>query len=1152
MQKDKDMETVGKFEFSRKDLIGHGAFAVVFKGRHKEKPGLEVAVKCINKKNLAKSQTLLGKEIKILKELKHENIVALYDFQEMANSVYLVMEYCNGGDLADYLHTMRTLSEDTIRLFLQQIAGAMKMLHSKGIIHRDLKPQNILLSYAGGKKSNPNNIRIKIADFGFARYLQSNMMAATLCGSPMYMAPEVIMSQHYDAKADLWSIGTIIYQCLTGKAPFQASSPQDLRLFYEKNKMLMPNIPRETSSHLRQLLLGLLQRNHKDRMDFDEFFHHPFLDASASMKKCRQRFLQPWLAHPPAQLSCPAALSPWRASPVPQGTPHKQERILLTCPPFPASPTPSECGKQAHRHRQERVLLAQPLTPTAPRLLMRGAGPVQWPPLRAAASVPMPSYPSSGSGSSSSSSSTSHLASPPQSLGEMQQLREKALVSPAQESPGFLHGSKDSAGSSSKNSSCDTDDFVMVPAQFSSDITAEAAGGKPVQDSLMYSESSLVTSAGVESQARTPSPSPPYNTSPSPAGRQGQFSSSKYEHSVPIPVPTQIHNYRRIEQNLQSPNQHALPQSGTVRRSSSTSPLGFAKIGASPPFSGEHGAVPSPRRFSFGGAKPYTPSPQVGTIPEQPGQTVFFSPPGAETRSRIPMPGASVPEHSSRGMGCRLHSAPNLSDLHSCRQKITKQHSDPLVAHFGHAPISQPLQVHGLQPCRQLRSSPKLSEFMQRSPLPTILGSPTKAMSPFEFPKTPSSQNLLTLLAQQRVMMAPTRNRTLPDLKEMGHFHCQQTGLGLRPVEEIKGRSLSTGRLTDLLLKAAFGAQISEAGSNDSLNNEKPMEITAPPAAYGGNLYCGARAGGSLSSSPVVFTVGSPPSGTTPPQTTRTRMFSVGSSSSLSSGGSFSGRHLLVGAGGDAMEAPSSLRYTLVDPIAANLEGAVTFEAPELPEETLMEQEHTDILRSLRFMLAFVHYVMEIATIKGSTSEMSSSVASEYQLQESMVADQISLLSREWSYAEQLVLYLKVAELLSSGLQTAIEQIKAGKLCLSSTVKQVVKKLNELYKSSVSACHSLNMRLQRFFLDKQKLMDRINSITAEKLIFSYAVQMVQSAALDEMFHHREDCAQRYQKALLLMEGLLNIITEQGDIENINKCKMCIERRLSALLSGICA
>ncbi|XP_072839193.2 serine/threonine-protein kinase ULK1 isoform X1 [Pogona vitticeps] len=1045
------METVGKFEFSRKDLIGHGAFAVVFKGRHKEKPEMEVAIKCINKKNLAKSQTLLGKEIKILKELKHENIVALYDFQELANSVYLVMEYCNGGDLADYLHSMRTLSEDTIRLFLQQIAGAMKVLHSKGIIHRDLKPQNILLSFAGGKKSNPNNIRIKIADFGFARYLQNNMMAATLCGSPMYMAPEVIMSQHYDAKADLWSIGTIIYQCLTGKAPFQASSPQDLRLFYEKNKMLMPNIPRETSAHLRQLLLGLLRRNHKDRMDFDEFFHHPFLDASASMKK--------------------------------------------------------------------------------------------------SASVPMPSYPSSGSGSSSSSSSTSHLASPP-SLGEMPHLQEKALASPTQGSPGFLHGSKESA-SSSKNSSCDTDDFVMVPAQFPSDLTTEAAGGKPIQDSLMCSGSSLVTSAGLESQGRTPSPSPPYSSSPSPSGRPGQFSSSsKYGQSVPIPVPTQIHNYRRIEQNLQSPTQYTPPRSSTVKRSSSTSPLGFFKASPSPPFAaGEHGAaMAGPRRFSFGGAKPYTPSPQVGTIPEQPDQTVAASPLGLEMRSRVPLAGASVPDLCPRGMGSRLHSAPNLSDLHSCRQKITKQYSDPLVAHFSHVPAGQPAPPCGLPACRSLRSSPKLSEFMQRSPLPTIMGSPTKAMSPFDFNKTPSSQNLLALLAHQGVVITPTRNKTLPDLKEMGHLHCQQAGLGLRPMDEARGRSLSTGRLTDLLLKAAFG----ETGSSDSLNNEKPMEITAPSAACGGTIPLGAQEGASATPSPVVFTVGSPPSGTTPPQTTRTRMCSVGSSSSLSSGGSFSGRHFILGANGEVLEAPPGVRYTFADPLAANLEGAVTFEAPELPEETLMEQEHTDILRSLRFTLAFVHYVMEIAALKGSSGELSGSVASEYQLQESVVADQISLLSKEWSYAEQLVLYLKVAELLSAGLQMAIDQIRAGKLCLSSTVKQIVRKLNDLYKSSVSSCHCLNLRLQRWFLDKQKLMDRINSITAEKLIFSHAVQMVQAAALDEMFHHREDCVQRYHKALLLMEGLLNIITEQGDVENISKCKMCIERRLSALLSGICA
>nr|XP_028686012.1 serine/threonine-protein kinase ULK1 isoform X1 [Macaca mulatta] len=1071
-------ETVGKFEFSRKDLIGHGAFAVVFKGRHREKHDLEVAVKCINKKNLAKSQTLLGKEIKILKELKHENIVALYDFQEMANSVYLVMEYCNGGDLADYLHTMRTLSEDTIRLFLQQIAGAMRLLHSKGIIHRDLKPQNILLSNPAGRRANPNSIRVKIADFGFARYLQSNMMAATLCGSPMYMAPEVIMSQHYDGKADLWSIGTIVYQCLTGKAPFQASSPQDLRLFYEKNKTLVPIIPRETSAPLRQLLLALLQRNHKDRMDFDEFFHHPFLDASPSVRKS---------------------------------------------PP-----------------------------------------------------VPVPSYPSSGSGSSSSSSSTSHLASPP-SLGEMQQL-QKTLTSPA-DAAGFLHSSRDSGGS---KDSCDTDDFVMVPAQFPGDLVAEAPSAKPPPDSLMCSGSSLVASAGLESHGRTPSPSPPCSSSPSPSGRAGPFSSSRCGASVPIPVPTQVQNYQRIERNLQSPTQFQTPRSSAVRRSGSTSPLGFARASPSPPAHAEHGGVLA-RKMSVGGGRPYTPSPQdlsflqVGTIPERPGWSGTPSPQGAEMRGgRSPRPGSSVPEHSTRtsGLGCRLHSAPNLSDLHVVRPKLPKPPTDPLGAVFSPPQASPPQPSHGLQSCRNLRGSPKLPDFLQRNPLPPILGSPTKAVPSFDFPKTPSSQNLLALLARQGMVMAPPRNRTLPDLSEVGPFHGQPLGPGLRPGEDPKGpfgRSFSTSRLTDLLLKAAFGTQAPEPGSTESLQ-EKPMEI-APSAGCGGSLHPGARAGGASSPSPVVFTVGSPPSGSTPPQGPRTRMFSVGSTGSAGS----SARHLVSGACSEApapeLPAPGH-SCSFADPIAANLEGAVTFEAPDLPEETLMEQEHTEILRGLRFTLLFVQHVLEIAALKGSASEAAG--GPEYQLQESVVADQISLLSREWGFAEQLVLYLKVAELLSSGLQTAIDQIRAGKLCLSSTVKQVVRRLNELYKASVVSCQGLSLRLQRFFLDKQRLLDRVHSITAERLIFSHAVQMVQSAALDEMFQHREGCVPRYHKALLLLEGLQHMLSDQADIENVAKCecqaglgaegsgrlphappspstgKLCIERRLSALLTGICA
>uniref|UniRef100_A0A671NT12 non-specific serine/threonine protein kinase n=1 Tax=Sinocyclocheilus anshuiensis TaxID=1608454 RepID=A0A671NT12_9TELE len=955
------MESVGKFEFSRKDLIGHGAFAVVFKGRHREKHDWEVAVKCINKKNLAKSQTLLGKEIKILKELKHENIVALHDFQLYIAQPQLIHLYNHA------LLAKGTLSEDTIRVFLQQIAGAMRVLQAKGIIHRDLKPQNILLSHPAGRKSHSNNTCIKIADFGFARYLQNNMMAATLCGSPMYMAPEVIMSQNYDAKADLWSIGTIVFQCLTGKAPFQASSPQDLRLFYEKNKTLSPNIPRETSSHLRHLLLGLLQRNHKDRMDFDEFFRHPFLEASSSMKKCE----------------------------------------LLHC------------------HFKQFLLCFYHFKLS-------------------------------------------------QSLAEIQQVRAKALASPTQDSPGCLL--KDSGGggggSSSKNSSCDTDDFVMVPAHFPS---------KPAR-----TLSSLLASGGQCSQGKTPPRSPSYSSSPGPSGRPSEVSGSNYGNygqSVPIPVPTQIHNYQRMEQNLQFPGQEGSPQSGTVQRCGSGSFLAYGRTGPSPP---QSGSALTSRRLSTGGAKPFQLSPQ-------------------ETKAR----------QQQQDLGTRLNSAPCLLEAAGgCRQKIRKQHSDPVVAPQGN-----------MMPFRTLHSSPRLSELMQRNPLPAILGSPSRTMPPFEFPKPLSSPNMVTFLTHQGLRPAQGEASLSPA------YHS----------EEKKGfeRSQSASRLSDVLLMAAFGGQRGERGSMENINSDRAIDITAPPG--GGGFVVG-----SGSPARVVFTVGSPPSGGTPPQSSRSRKFSAGSSSSISPVGSLNSRYPQTGICMDGYEGPSSPRYGFTDPISA-----VTFEAPELPEETLMEQEHTETLRRLRFMLDFARCMVEVAGARGGEDAQADLSSTSLLQQQSLVADQVSSLSREWSYAEQLVLYMKITELLSSSLQTAMEGIKQGKLYPSTTVKQVVRRLNDLYKSSVMSCRSLNAQLERFFSRKHKLMDHINSITAERLLFSHTVQMVQTAALDEMFHQGEASVQRYHKALLLMEGLSLLLTDQADILSISKCKQCIERRLNALQSGLC-
>lgn len=324
------MEVIGNFEYSKKDLIGHGAFAVVFKGYHREQRDRSVAIKCITKKNLTKSHTLLSKEIKILQELSrsdcnHPNVVALLECRETPTHVFLVMEYCNGGDLADYLQANGTLSEDTIRIFLKQKASALKALHAKGIIHRDLKPQNILLCHSGQPNPKPSEITIKIADFGFARFLQDGVMAATLCGSPMYMAPEVIMSQKYDAKADLWSVGTIIYQCLTGKSPFQAQTPHQLKQFYERNVSIQPSIPLNTSVELRDLLTRLLCRNPKDRMEFDEFFQHPFLcsskNATSPIKLPRSHSGCSMTGSPTTKIICASPLSGNTESPPSKGTP---------------------------------------------------------------------------------------------------------------------------------------------------------------------------------------------------------------------------------------------------------------------------------------------------------------------------------------------------------------------------------------------------------------------------------------------------------------------------------------------------------------------------------------------------------------------------------------------------------------------------------------------------------------------------------------------------------------------------------------------------------------------------------------------------------------------------------------------------------------
>ncbi|KAM7067699.1 serine/threonine-protein kinase ULK2 isoform 3-T3 [Molossus nigricans] len=1047
------MEVVGDFEYSKRDLVGHGAFAVVFRGRHRQKTDWEVAIKSINKKNLSKSQILLGKEIKILKELP--------------NSVFLVMEYCNGGDLADYLQAKGTLSEDTIRVFLHQIAAAMRILHGKGIIHRDLKPQNILLSYANRKKSSVGGIRIKIADFGFARYLHSNMMAATLCGSPMYMAPEVIMSQHYDAKADLWSIGTVIYQCLVGKPPFQANSPQDLRMFYEKHRSLMPSIPRETSPYLANLLLGLLQKNQKDRMDFEAFFNHPFLEQV------------------PVKKSCP---------------------------------------------------------------------------------VPVPVRAGFVSGSSCGSSPPRRFASPP-SLSDMQHIQEENLSSPPLGPPNYLQVSKDSASTSSKNSSCDTDDFVLVPHNISSDHSYDmpmgTAGRRPSNDFLVF-------------------------------GGQYQPSVPPHGETAPIPVPTQIRNYQRIEQNLTSTASsgtalHGSPRSAVVRRSN-TSPMGFLRVGTCSPAPADTVQTVG-RRLSTGSSRPYSPSPLVGAIPEQCSQCCCGFPQGHESRRRNSS-GSSVPQAQSPQsflLGARLQSAPSLTDIYQHKQKLRKQHSDPVCpSHTGagcsHSPQPSRPGSLGTSPPKHMGSSPRSSDWFFKTPLPTIIGSPTKTTAPFKIPKTQASSNLLALVPRHGPSEGQSKDGNDP--RECSRCLLVQGSERQTSEQQNKamfGRSVSTGKLSDQQVKTPLGVH---QGSTDSLNTERPMDIAVPAGACGPVLA--PPAGAAVSTRAVLFTVGSPPHSAAAPTCThmvlRARTASVGvgmealdsvhslwalghvscflAVGSSSSGGSLcsaSGRVCMGsppgpcwGSSPPGAEAAPSLRYMPYGASPPSLEGLITFEAPELPEETLMEREHTDTLRHLNVMLMFTECVLDLTAVRAGSPELCTSAVSLYQIQESVVVDQISQLSKDWGRVEQLVLYMKAAQLLAASLHLAKAQIKSGKLSPSTAVKQVVRNLNEQYKLCITMCKKLTEKLNRFFSDKQRFIDEINSVTAEKLIYNCAVEMVQSAALDEMFQQTEDIVYRYHKAALLLEGLAKILQDPTDIENVHKYKSSIERRLSALCCGASA
>jgi serine/threonine-protein kinase ULK/ATG1 len=260
--------------------IGQGQFGVVYKGVSIEDQKKVFAIKCIQKKKL-ESNSMLSKlfqtEMSVMSKLHHPNIMHLFEFMETANNYYLVIQYCNNGDLETYLKKMGRLAEDEAVYFLMQIMNAFQTLHKNKIMHRDVKLANIFLQ----------DDKIVIGDFGFAK--QGVDVTRTKLGTPITMAPELLSSNgnSYTSKADLWSIGVCFYQILYGKTPFEAKSYEDLK---EKVKSMSGSnlkFPKDivVSNECKDLLIRLLQYDANNRIEWKEFFNHALFELHSKAKK---------------------------------------------------------------------------------------------------------------------------------------------------------------------------------------------------------------------------------------------------------------------------------------------------------------------------------------------------------------------------------------------------------------------------------------------------------------------------------------------------------------------------------------------------------------------------------------------------------------------------------------------------------------------------------------------------------------------------------------------------------------------------------------------------------------------------------------------------------------------------------------------------
>ena len=259
-------------KYIRGKKIGSGTYGVVYEAKNIIFNN-KIAMKIIKKLD-SMDIILINNEIDILKKLSHPNIVRIYEFYESKNNFYLINEYCDGGELFYYINK-NALNEQQLSVLFYQVFSGLCYLHENNILHRDMKPENILIS----KKetdllTNEEYFWIKIIDFGTAKIFQHDKNEKSIVGSVYYLAPEVL-NKNYNEKCDTWSVGVIIYMFLTGSAPFDGKSNEEIinsiktKIYDENDEKI-----KEYSPEIKNLIKGLLEKDINKRLSAKEALNH--------------------------------------------------------------------------------------------------------------------------------------------------------------------------------------------------------------------------------------------------------------------------------------------------------------------------------------------------------------------------------------------------------------------------------------------------------------------------------------------------------------------------------------------------------------------------------------------------------------------------------------------------------------------------------------------------------------------------------------------------------------------------------------------------------------------------------------------------------------------------------------------------------------